>query len=307
MRTGNKGLFSTVIECYNNHWILRTGPEDWWYTFIEKVAVAIDQNATKESVRKFFVQHEGKKKLTVCVGPSIYGVDYSWFFDQMSEQIKKNVNKPEFVEIIQSNFSQTTQTQRIVSEITLMSSLQEYFEYGMGLCCGIPAVEMKGTEEDWVLLGKKFDKLRKLLKPISSDLGLEKKWWNSVAGVCQKLLDTYKNKPVKEWWSKVFRLIPFASGGPFVDGWFAQDILGYSGCSMDEIPETCVQVPLTITDGSTSEESTLIAGVVGAQVHTEEGKKSVSLEPVHAWALLLEPNSSFRADITKWETENMGA
>ena len=84
-------------------------------------------------MRRFFVQHEGKKKLTVEVGPSIYGVDYSWFFDQMSAKIRNNVNVPDYVDTIQSNFSQTTKTQRIVSEIALMSSLQEYFEYGMML------------------------------------------------------------------------------------------------------------------------------------------------------------------------------
>merc|ERR1712226_436312 len=306
--TGNKGLFSTIIQCYNNHWILRTGPEDWWYTFIQKVAVAVDQNAKKESVRRFFVQHEGKKKLSVSVGPSsIYGVDYSWFFDQMSQQIKENVNVPEFVDTIQSNFSQTTKTQRIVSEITLMSSLQEYFEYEMCFLCGIPAVEMKGSEEDWVLLGTKLNKLRTLLEPISSDLDLDQKWWDSAEGVCNKLADTYRNKPDKDWWSKVFSIVGFGSGPRYVDGWFAKDVLGVSGCTMAQIPKPFVTVPMKITDGCNTEESTLIAGLVGAQVHKTEGKKSVALEPVHAWALLLEPNSSFRSDITKWETENMGA
>merc|ERR1712226_118996 len=267
--TGNKGLFSTIIQCYNNHWVLRTGPEDWWYTFIQKVAVAVDQNAKKESVRKFFVQHEGKKKLTVSVGPSIYGVDYSWFFDQMSAQIKKNVNVPDFVETIQSNFSQTTKTQRIVSEITLMSSLQEYFEYGMCLACGIPAVEMKGSEEDWDLLGTKLHKLRSLLEPINSDLGLDQKWWDSAEGVCNKLADTYKNNPDKEWWSKVFSMVGFGSGPRYVDGWFAKDVLGVSDTTtMGQIPKPFVTVPMTISDGCNSEESTLIAGLVGAQVHT---------------------------------------
>ena len=36
-----------------------------------------------------------------------------------------------------------------------MKSVQEYFEYKMGFECGIPAIEMKGTEEDWKNLGIK--------------------------------------------------------------------------------------------------------------------------------------------------------
>ena len=63
------GLLSSVLEAYNAHFNLRTGPEDWWYTIIQTVAVAIDDNANKNEVRNFFVQHEGKKSLTVGSWP----------------------------------------------------------------------------------------------------------------------------------------------------------------------------------------------------------------------------------------------
>ena len=146
---------STIYEAYGNHYNLRTGPEDWWYTIIQTVAVAIDKNAKKDTVRKFFVQHEGKKPLEVQVGPSIYGVDYSWFFDQMSEEIAKNINVPQYVEAMETDFSSSTKVHKIVGKIVLMKSVQEYFEYKMMLGCGIPAIEMKGTEEDWRNLGLK--------------------------------------------------------------------------------------------------------------------------------------------------------
>ena len=41
------GFLSTVLEAYNHHYNLRTGPEDWWYTIIQTVAIAIDKNATE--------------------------------------------------------------------------------------------------------------------------------------------------------------------------------------------------------------------------------------------------------------------
>ena len=95
------------------------------------------------------MQHEGKKRLEVWVGPSIYGVDYSWFFDQMSKKIAKNVNVPEYVQAMEINFSSSTKVHKIVGKIVLMKSVQEYFDYGMVLSCGIPAIEMKGSKEDW--------------------------------------------------------------------------------------------------------------------------------------------------------------
>merc|ERR1712062_256327 len=63
------GLLSTIYEAYGNHYNLRTGPEDWWYTIIQTVALAIDENSKSDEVRQFFVQHEGKKELKVTVGP----------------------------------------------------------------------------------------------------------------------------------------------------------------------------------------------------------------------------------------------
>ena len=75
---GNCGLFSAVLTAYNNHWKLRTSPDDWWFSVIRRVACAIDKNATKESVRKMFVDHEGQKTIEVEVpDTSIYTVDYS--------------------------------------------------------------------------------------------------------------------------------------------------------------------------------------------------------------------------------------
>ncbi|KAJ7374211.1 hypothetical protein OS493_007284 [Desmophyllum pertusum] len=64
---GDIGLLSAVLTAYNNHWKLRTSPDDWWFSVIKRVASAIDKNAKKESVRKMFVHHKGKKTIKyVC-------------------------------------------------------------------------------------------------------------------------------------------------------------------------------------------------------------------------------------------------
>ena len=129
---GNCGLFSAVMTAYNNHWKLRTSPDDWWFCVIKRVACAIDKNAKKESVRKMFVDHEGKKTIEVQVPDrSIYTVDYSCFFDQIAKGIQENVKVPEFVDGMTADFSTTTAVQKIASQITLMYSVQEYFIYSM--------------------------------------------------------------------------------------------------------------------------------------------------------------------------------
>merc|ERR1719369_90153 len=118
------------------------------------------------NVRKFFVTHEGKKEIIIDVGPTFSGLDYSWLFNQFSDQIKLNVKTPGYVDLIQADFSTTTPQQLITTQIMLMASVQKYFDYGMRTMCGIPGVDMVGSLSDWEKLVEKLDKLELLLKPI---------------------------------------------------------------------------------------------------------------------------------------------
>ena len=190
---------------------MRTGPEDWWYTIIQTVALAIDKNSKSNEVRKFFVQHEGKKELRVKVGGGallVENIDYTWLFDQFSQEIEENINVPEYVKQMTADFSTTTSIHKIVSQITIMTSVQEYFEYTLYSMCGIPAVEMKGTKEDWIRLGEKIKELRETLKPIAIAIGLGDtqygaSWWDNLEEIAAKLLDTFNGYPDEDWWSRI--------------------------------------------------------------------------------------------------------
>ena len=52
------GFFSTILACYNNHWTLKTSPDDWWNVIVRVVAQAIEENGDEEPVRKMFVNHK---------------------------------------------------------------------------------------------------------------------------------------------------------------------------------------------------------------------------------------------------------
>ena len=110
----------------------------------------------------------------------------------MSEEISKNVKVPEFVNAITADFTTTSPTMKMVSQISIMSSLQQYFCYGMTTYCGIPAIEMLGSENDWVRLGEKLQALRKTLEPITDQIGLDHHWWSHVEKVFRELLETYR-------------------------------------------------------------------------------------------------------------------
>ena len=75
------GFFSAILACYNNHWVLRTSPDDWWNVIVRIVAQVVDENGNKERVRNLFVDHKGQKEISIKV-PDLTTIDYSWLFNQ---------------------------------------------------------------------------------------------------------------------------------------------------------------------------------------------------------------------------------
>ena len=78
------------------------------------------------------------------------------------------------INFFQADFSTSSPDQVISCQVMLMASLQKYFSYGFGTLCGIPGVEMTGSEEDWIRLSEKTKKLETLLMPIMDEIGLGK-------------------------------------------------------------------------------------------------------------------------------------
>ena len=283
---GDYGLFNAIYECYNNHWGLKTVPDDWWHTIIRTVAMAIDDHSKQEEVRKHFVNHEGKKRLVVYV-PSQRTIDYPKFFRQMTDLIQSNVKVENYVDTIRSNFTTSTETHRISSEITIMSSMQEYFEYVSSMMCGIPFVDMEGTEEDWEKLKSKLGDLKKMLQPIHTSIGLTEEWWSKVDEICDKLIETYRGNGDKEWWSRIFSGGKwFGSGGQTTyDGWFLKDLLNVSGHigSFNRIPSGLVSVPLTFDNNGCEYPGAIVSGIAGIKI--DETNEVPVVSCTHGWAI----------------------
>ena len=303
---GNCGLFGAVFTAYNNHWKLRTSPDDWWFSVIKRVACAIETNAEKTSVRKMFVNHEGKKEIEVQVSdPTIYTVDYSWFFDEIAKKIEDNVRVPEFINGMTAGFSTTTPVQKIVSQITLMYSLKEYFYYSLRAGCGIPAVEMLGSEDDWKKLSSKLTVLRTLLEPIEDDLGLRSEWWNVVETVFSKLLDTYQGRPDRKWWSHIVTYENENGSGMIIQGsyiyrgWITEFLEGPMkvrfNLRISDMTKGLVSVPITLKDstGLVTDSAALVAGMLGFTLHQSSNTDDVSVQPFQGWSLMISENSPF--------------
>jgi len=298
----DKGFFNTILSAYAHHWDLRTSPDDWWYTIVRRVALAIDNNSNKESVRDFFVDHEGKKELRVELGQSLYTADYTWFFQQMTNQVDANIKKKEYVRTMRSDFGTSTSEHQIATNIAIMSSVQEFFQFIGGIACGIPRVDMLGSLEDWQKLKSKFESLSDLLEPIKADIGLDSPWWKTAGDVFEKLLKTYQGNPNKEWWKRIivdesydeFVVCGFSPEVGFT-GWFMTDFLNQT---FADAPTGLASAPLTIRSEVAEEEGAVVAGINGFTVESETNKitkkATTIIQAKHSWALLLEQGSQFR-------------
>jgi len=291
---GDYGFFTAIYECYNRHWGLRTVPDDWWYTIIRTVALAIDNNSKKEKVRAYFVNHDGKKRLTVVVDPT-FGIDYAKFFREMTDLIQSNIKVDKYVDTVRSDFSTSTKTHRIVSEITVMSSMQEFFEYCMRTFCGIPFVELGGSEEDWLKLKTKLLALKKMLQPILKSIGLNPAWWRKVELISDKLVETYRGNGNKEWWSKILshESHGFGSGSyTTYDGWFLKDLLNISKEveSFSSIPSGLVSVPLIFDNNGHETDGAIVSGIAGIKI--DETSHIPVVSSTHGWAIFKRDVSS---------------
>jgi len=258
---------------------------------VKNVAKAIDEKGDLEKVRSLFVAHQGKKEITIVV-PSLIGVDYSWLFDQISAQIRENVKVPDYVDLIQANFSTTTPQKRITTQIMLMASVQKYFHSTMSTRCGIPGVDMLGTVEDWEKLVNKTDKLEYLLEPIMDDLDMAK-WFGKAKGVLSNLLDTKRGNPDKDWWGHIlsWNEIQESGGREWWSGWFPEFLKASEEMSVpSEFPRGLVSVPLKIEDIDHSDTGILVAGTAGFTV--EEGKRAPAVVARQGWALLMPVGSN---------------
>ena len=298
------GFFSAILACYNNHWVLKTSPDDWWNVVVRNVAQIIDEKGELANIRSFFVDHQGKKPITIATNATLDRTDFSWLFTQFSDEIRKNVKTPGFVDLMQADFSTTTPQQLVTTQIMMMASMQKFFNYRWVSRCGIPGVEMLGTSQDWEKLIVKLHKLEALLQPIMGDLGLEN-WFLKSKILFGNLLDTYHGDVDKDWWGYILSWdVRHGSGQESTwSGWIA-DFFMYGGYKDTDFRSGVVAVPLKIRDNigiPVEDTGVLVAGTVGFTV--EDGSRGPTVSAKQGWCLLMPKDSPVTPRLRAGQTD----
>lgn len=208
------GLVSAVTQAYNAHHNLIIRPDDIWQAILTQFSFYVNANA--EKLRDMIVDFQGKMTLVVETSGTLFTVDFGDLANSMvDEQIIKNIKDPDVAQWLLPNFTTTTPSDRVAASVSVMSTLQAYFEYVFSLRCGIPQVTLEGTVQDWQTLRQKLNRLP------NYDLEdkLMTKWYDMLTLVIDEMLSSVLGKPNLDFWDTICHHHGGGSGPTFLSGW----------------------------------------------------------------------------------------
>ncbi len=285
-----------VHTAYAKHYPLVVSPDMIWQCVAQGFGIHVNKNA--EKLRHCFVEHEGKKKIVVRMDHFVKGSqDNNWelALDTFSEGIRKNVGD-EIHSLLTPDFSTTGPVEKAASQVVLMDTFKEYFEYICMTMCGIPSVTLEGTVDDWVKLRDKTLSLSRF----------DFEWWtDSVKPILDEFVNASSGKVNKGFWQSMYKR-QGGSGGPYISGWIVTlfPYLGHSndphkmtpnrylkswngegpfhGVTTGMFPTGTVSTPFIWQYFSEEYEMYFYAGFLGIS----QDKMTLAIRPVIGWAVV---------------------
>lgn len=218
---GQDIFFKFMVEAYADHRPIVLSPDIIWNLIAQGFCQHINNNP--EALRDRIVYHEkGKIELSVMTKEELHSPNVKWdellntFDNMIAERTKDNL-----ADVMRADFSTTDKTARIVSQMTLMSSVKAFFDYSVSyLSCGIPNITIEGTTDDWQKVLNKTQQLRKY------DLN----WWvDDLVPILNEFINASKGNVNKVFWRNIVkkdRPEKYVGGGcswdrpTELDGWF---------------------------------------------------------------------------------------
>jgi hypothetical protein len=286
---GYHSFFNGMYSAYAEHRPFTLSPDMMWLLICQGFSNHV--NANSEKLRSLFVDFSGKTSLVVRNDKiSLDDPNSPWqdVFPEFDKQIAEYTG-PEITNALTANFSTTTPTTKIASQITTLAAFKSYFEYIVIMIgCGIPQVTLEGTPADWQKVLDKTQTLRKY----------ELAWWvDAITPVLKNIVAASKGKKDPVFWQTMFKYhtVNRYMARTTMDGWIVKFFpydkngrrLGLDSLTSGvNLPDEIVKVDLQYKkgDGLGSFETTpleLWAGFVGLK----QNNKDFNLRPEIGWII----------------------
>jgi hypothetical protein len=198
----------TLHRAFMQHRPVCLSPDMIWLLICLGVAHHINVHA--ESLRPRFVRHQGKARIEVRRDDFVKGSpENPWgeVIDEFSLRVREHIGPAH--DLFVPRFSTTGPTERIAAEIVLLDAMQSYFEYVLHTLCGIPAMTLEGSPEDWQALADRAQAF--------AEYDLE--WWLAPLGpILREFVAAARGDVRQDFWQSIYKFGSF-SGGAAVTGW----------------------------------------------------------------------------------------
>ena len=255
---GKKSLIRGLMLAYENHYPITVSPDMILILFLQGYSRFMEKYS--EKFRNQYVNFEGKKELSVkrngITPEKATSEIWQGIVDEFTTKIKESVGE-DIISNLESNFTTTKPVHLTTSQLSIMSSMKQYFTYKVVMCvCGISSIKLEGSLEDWQKIKKKFEFLSK------KEFGLN--WWTeSLIPIINKIIETKiyynQNKDInyelRTFWKDMIRLKKgWAYEPTVIDGWivkFIPNLTGeepkvYQKLEDSDIPDEIISCPLKL-------------------------------------------------------------
>lgn len=194
--SGTSLFYNCMVEAYAGHYSVILSPDVIWTLISQGFCHHISLNT--EKLKDKIVNHEGKMEISVISEYDLYSplMDWDTLLNGFDIQIAENT-KGNIADIMRADFSTTGNTERITSQVTLMSAVKSYFDFAaIHTICGIPTITIEGTPDDWRKIIKKVESLR------DYDLG----WWvDDLKPILQEFVNASEGNVNKDFWQNIVK------------------------------------------------------------------------------------------------------
>ena len=292
--SGKDVFFQTIVRAYAEHRALVLSPDMVWVLISQGFARYV--NAHPEEMRDQLVSHADKMDLVVLSDKELLSEDANWekLMSDFTAQINQNT-KGDIAQTITADFTTTGITERITSQITLMETMKNYFDYVVHyIGCGIPSITLTGTPEDWQKVLQKTQRLHQY------GIG---QWTQSLEPILTEFVKASEGKPNQSFWQEMVKKgrVGQMVGGicdmrepTQLDGWILKFFPDENGLTLDQVPHNhkmpservyvdFIYQIISPADGTVLSETPLqlVAGFIG----TEVDRQTHTLTPKMGWVV----------------------
>lgn len=186
------------------HYGVQITPDIIWHTLLSEIVQIVSEDPKKHA--HLFTETPDKKQTIIIVSSDLVVMPLNDLVRAIKQLLPTNCD------MFMPEFSTTTDRARMARYASFADLVSPYYDYYM-LLCGIPYVDVQGTEDDW-------KKVLNSWQEISRIISGHEKYFQKTISLLEELVGSLKKA---EFWKEMFSVQKCGSGHQtYVSGWFAE-------------------------------------------------------------------------------------